>query len=174
MLAHAPACLSLCVYVCRARACVRVQEEARRKEKSSYAEDQTLEWRGGLAQKRAAEERRKTMAEEVRRRARGGRSGGGRGAGGALVDAQLIAPMHVGGGMLHTQRSSLPRRACTAALRCWLPAGSMRLTRAGCGARGRHVPVCCSALHALQAAKPFARSADDNVEWDASLRERAR
>ncbi len=42
-----------------------LQEEARRRERSSYAEDQTLEWRGGLAQKRAVEERKKTMAEEV-------------------------------------------------------------------------------------------------------------
>lgn len=41
------------------------QEEARRRERSSYAEDQTLEWRGGLAQKKAVEERKKAMAENV-------------------------------------------------------------------------------------------------------------
>lgn len=41
------------------------QEDEKRRKKSIYDEDQTLEWRGGLAQKRAVEERRKAMEAEV-------------------------------------------------------------------------------------------------------------
>ncbi|GFR46522.1 hypothetical protein Agub_g8108 [Astrephomene gubernaculifera] len=40
-------------------------ERAARKKPSIYDEDQTLEWRGGLAQKRQAEERRRELEEEA-------------------------------------------------------------------------------------------------------------
>lgn len=40
-------------------------ERAKKKKPSIYDEDQTLEWRGGLAQKREAEERRRQMQEEA-------------------------------------------------------------------------------------------------------------
>ncbi|KAG2482577.1 hypothetical protein HYH03_018501 [Edaphochlamys debaryana] len=40
-------------------------ERAARRKPSIYDEDQTLEWRSGLAQKREAEERRKAMEEEA-------------------------------------------------------------------------------------------------------------
>ncbi|GLC41258.1 hypothetical protein PLESTB_001082000 [Pleodorina starrii] len=42
-------------------------ERAARKKPSVYDEDQTLEWRGGLAQKREAEERMRAMQEEAAR-----------------------------------------------------------------------------------------------------------
>lgn len=46
------------------------EERAKKKKPSVYNEDQTLEWRGGLAQKRAKEEMAKAMQEEVRSHAR--------------------------------------------------------------------------------------------------------
>lgn len=45
---------------------IQEDQRAARKKPSIYDEDQTLEWRAGLAQKRGVEQRMRELQEEVR------------------------------------------------------------------------------------------------------------